>query len=124
MSFIVKVHFVKSFVILKKIRYKKLHYKADHFIYAVLHFFPLNGIQHLISIIRYNKIFIYVIIGTILKICYIKKFVESKFVIKRADCILPVTRYVNLLTTNIMKYEFSKSTISKCMTIKIFQTII
>ena len=44
-----------------------------------------------------------------------KKLVNEKY-----PHILPVrciTHHVNLLTTDIMKHEFSKSTISKCMTI-------
>src|SRR5256885_6269377 len=44
--------------------------------------------------------------------------VAKKLVNKKYPHILPVrciTHHVNLLTTDIIKYEFSKSTISKCM---------
>ena len=62
-----------SSLYLKKVRYKKkFGIKRVILLYTVYRLTSLNGIQHLISNIRYNKFFLYVKIGTTLKIRYTK----------------------------------------------------
>src|SRR2546430_14615608 len=76
--------------------------------------FISKEILKVIEDVEYNK-FSLVVSDNASTMVAAKKLVNEKYLhILLVRCI---THHVNLLTTNIMKHEFSKSTISKCMTI-------
>src|SRR5256714_7327656 len=105
---------IYAFILILPTGKEYIHSLKDFSLYSYTADFISKEILKVIEDVGCNK-FSSVVSDNASTMVTAKKLVNEKY-----PHILPVrciTHYVNLLTTDIMKHEFSKSTISKCMTI-------